>query len=576
MLTYFKKNKIISLSIILTSIIFIFSAQLNLAKAEDLPVIDQTQINVSKQIKDISNRIAKLLAGEEEKGAEYFRLEAAKKLARERSLLKKFVESIIRMINTGNNGNPYYVTNINQYFASTSNSTINNFQKDPALDSTCEPYKAGVKKTAAEVNPTFKKKIECSVAPTVLKDYNNGDKFSWDTWNQVASQPQNTFLGAQQIALEEQQRRIEDNIEAAKLEASWGSGFTSIKVCDPKKANPDKGYDGCDIKTPGEVIANRLNTADITNIEQMQRATDYNELTLILASSTAYTDPASLSKPAGLQTGNAAKPEGDTSNGSNNNPGGTTPGGNTGGGTGTGTGTGTGGTTGGGTGTGTGTGGTTGGGTGTGTGGTTGGGTGGTGPGRTGTDYNIDGTIDFNLPLSTDSNGQTTVDATKALRLIDLQITTEIQYYNAQNNIYNLLDLTQKSFSSSTASACTATIKNPIISQIIGYPAYDQTNFNNLSWNKKDIERVSNVVVSNINTLNAARASIISNSDSQIIITQVQNLTRLDTMHSTVEVTSYSANGTVYNQVKSWVTSKVNTNQTSCNINKAPFSSWGI
>jgi len=47
-------------------------------------------------------------------------------------------------------------------------------------------------------------------------------------------------------------------------------------------------------------------------------------------------------------------------------------------------------------------------------------------------------------------------------------------------------------------------------------------------------------------------------------------------MHSTTEVTSYSDGGTVYNQVKNWVTSKVNTNLTSCNINKAPLASWGI
>ena len=444
MLTYSKKDKIISISIILTSVIFIFSAQLNLARADDLPVIDQTQIDVSNKIEDTSNRIAALLAGEENKGAEYFRIEAGKKLEDERALLKKLTESIINMINTGNNGAPMYVTNINQYFTSTSNSTINNFQDDPALDSVCEPYKDGVKQAAGQVSPTFQEKIECSIDPATLADFNNGEKFNWDSWVKITTIPKNNYLGAELIAIEEQQNRIDDNIEAAKLEASWGNGFTSIKVCNPANANPDMGYDGCDIKTPGEVIANRLNTADITNIEQMQRATDYNELTLILTQSTAYSNPGSLSKPKGLQTGSTGgvvppvippivppvlppiippviPPPG-------------------------------------------------------------GGGTGGTVP-----DYNTDGTINFNSCLGRDNNGQTTVDAVKALRLIDIQITTEIQYYNAQNNIYDLIDLTQTSFASSTAQACTETIKNPIINQIIGYPAYDQTNFNNLSWNVESL-----------------------------------------------------------------------------------------
>jgi hypothetical protein len=565
MFSYFKKNKIISLSIILTSAVFIFSAQLNYAEAEDLPVIDRTQINISKETLKVNNWIANLLSGDTAsfggggKGAEYYRLQSVQKLKEERALLKKLTESTVNMVNTANDGNPYYVTNINQYLRKTSDATIADFQKDPALNSICEPYKAGVKKKVGEVNkPTLKEKIQCGVDSTVLNDYNNGDNFSWDTWNQVNSAPQNTFLGSQLIALEEQQKRIDENIEAAKLEASWGNGFTSIKVCDPKKADPDKNYDGCDIKTPGEVIANRLNIADITNIEQMQRATDYNELTMILAEATAYSDPGSLSKPDGLQ--------------SNRN--------NTGGGNGTGTGGGTGGT-GGGT-----SGGNTGGGTGTGTGGNTGGGntggntgggnTGGNTGGGTGTDYNTDGTIDFDISLSTNPTGQTTVNPTKALGLIDLQITTEIQYYNAQNNIYNLLDLTQTSFASSTAQACSTTIKNPIISQIIGYPAYDQTNSANLIWNKKDIERVSNIVVSNINTLNSARSSIISSSNNQAIITQVQNLANSTTMHSTTEVTTFSVGGTIYNKVKNWVASKVNTNLASCNINKTPFSSWGI
>jgi hypothetical protein len=136
--------------------------------------------------------------------------------------------------------------------------------------------------------------------------------------------------------------------------------------------------------------------------------------------------------------------------------------------------------------------------------------------------------------------------------------------------------LAQTSFASYTAQACSTTIKNPIISQIIGYPAYDQTNSANLIWNKKDIERVSNIVVSNINSLNSARSSIISSSNNQAIITQVQNLANSTTMHSTTEVTTFSVGGTIYNRVKNWVESKVNTNLTSCNINKTPFSSWGI
>jgi hypothetical protein len=83
-------------------------------------------------------------------------------------------------------------------------------------------------------------------------------------------------------------------------------------------------------------------------------------------------------------------------------------------------------------------------------------------------------------------------------------------------------------------------------------------------------------VVSNINTLNSARSNIISSSDNQAIITQVQNLANSTTMHSTTEVITFSVGGTIYNRVKNWVASKVNTNLASCNLNKAPFSSWGI
>ena len=324
-----KKINFISLSAIIISAVFIFPSNINLAEAGDLPVIDQTHI-------DVSNKIVELLSGEAQgKGAEYYRLQAAAKLPEEKTLLKKVIESIIKMITTGDNGNPFYVTNVLQYLASTTASTINDFIKDPALDSVCDPFKNQIKQSAGNIDPTLKKQIQCTTDSSKLNDFNNGDFVNsggWDTWNQVYTAPQNNYIGAQTIALTEEQNRIADKQEAAKLEATWGNGFTSIKTCDPSKANPDTGYDGCDIKTPGEVIANKLNSADISNVEQMQTATDYNEITQILAKQTEYSDPGSLSKPNGLQQEDTSQAENtDTTNGDSSNSGDGTSGGSSGG-----------------------------------------------------------------------------------------------------------------------------------------------------------------------------------------------------------------------------------------------------
>ena len=623
MTSYFKKFGFVFISLIAVSAIFIFFGQLNIAKADDIPVIDQTVADINTGIASSTSRVAALLAGEETgKGAEYFRLQASSTLPKERALLKKVTQAIINMVNTGNNDNPYYVTNILQYLADTTISAIANFLKDPALDNVCEPYQDSVKQAAGNVAPKFASKIQCTTDSNKLDEFNNGDFVNgggWDTWGQVYMAPQNNLIGAKAIALTEEQKREDDAVESAKLEASWGNGFTSIKVCDPSKADPDKNYDGCDIKTPGEVIANKLNSADITNVEQMQTATDFNEISLILASSTEYSKPGALSKPKGLQqedNGQQDNPQ-DTENGSDNNPGGNGGGGSSGsgsnynggnGGNNSGSSGSNGGTNGSngtngssGTNGSNGTSGTNGsngtnGSSGTngsnGTSGTNGSngtnGTNGSNNGSTGSSnstdlnnyFNPNGTINFNLALDNTSNGngqaQTTVNPTVALKLIDLQITTEIQYYNAQDNIYNLLDVIQQSFASSVASTCTNTIKNNVIGQITGSISYDKTSSSNLSWNKADIENAQNKVISNINILNTARASVLSNPNSQTTLTQVQSLIASNSMHSSANVNNYSTGGTTYGQVKNWVTTTVNTNLTSCNISKAPLSGWGI
>jgi hypothetical protein len=524
-----------------------------------------------------TKRIAELLAGDEgeKKGAEYFRLEAIKKQEEVKALLRQVASSTVEFINTANNGNPVYVTNIGLLLASTSDGTINTFVTDEkALDTACESFKTPIKQAIVAENGNFDEKIKCTFTDTAKMDKFDGDFIEgggWSSYLQVTTFPQNN-IGAVTISAREVERRIEANVQAAELNMTMGNGFMSWEDCKPEEANWDVNYSGCTTLTPGSVIANAMNITDTTNMRQMEIATEYNDVAYILSkASEFYSKPPQSTSESGLgpkkidtSAVDAARDSYrqylENSNPGNNNgtPSATNPVDvaalpNS------------------------------------------------TDPYNAGTTiptnnlpdtnninnlaglpvannpYNADTTINFNLAVTVTPTS-TTIDKDTALKLIDLQTAIEARYYNAQANIYKLLDATEIAFASSTATNCTDLIKFPIISQIQGTTTYDRTANGNLIWNKFDVASSSIIALNNITLLSNARLAVVADPNSPQSIAAVQYIINLRSMHSNYQVTSYSAGGYIFTQIKTWVVNKLNVygGSSLCAVNKSPLAVWGI
>jgi hypothetical protein len=158
--------------------------------------------------------------------------------------------------------------------------------------------------------------------------------------------------------------------------------------------------------------------------------------------------------------------------------------------------------------------------------------------------YKPDGSINFS---------QNFANRAVALETINNQLAIENQYLGTQNTIFNLIDATQNAFASST---CSDTIKTEVTNQITG----DYTGVKDLTWNKTDIARVSPITVNNITSLTSVLTAVQNNTNDAAVPGLVAPLTTMNTLHSAAIVSSYASGGTLYNQIRNWLVGKVTSN----------------
>lgn len=265
-----------------------------------------------------------------------------------KSILRQFTLSIVNWINNGFEGNPSFITNTQQFLLNTADITVGDFlMNDESLNFLCDPFKLQIKLAIGLQYRPFKEQIECSFTSAVgnvtdaMNNFTNGDFIGgggWDSWLQMTTIPQNNQMGAMMIAQSELDARISGNKEIQLAEADWGGGFMSWKDC-PLEADGEEGvYDestdsvngpnrldrysevtgqqrgdnGCVIKTPGGVIANKINWADSSTIRELELSDNFNEIVYALANQVLLKGMGSLSTSGLL--GNKKPTQNDTYN----------------------------------------------------------------------------------------------------------------------------------------------------------------------------------------------------------------------------------------------------------------------
>jgi len=333
-------------------------------------------------------------------------------------VLRQLTQEIVNWIDRGFEGNPAFITNTRQFFQDTVDITIGDFLiNDPSLDFLCDPFKIQVKLALGLQYRPFREQIECSFTEALGNTEQAMNSFlagnfieggGWDSWLQITTVPQNNQMGAMMIAQGELDDRIQKALNIKESEADWGNGFMSWKDCPPDTTtekpdeaalrdkyayitNQERGDDGCVIKTPGGVIANKINWVDTSTLRELELSDDINAIVNSLANA-LITEGLNSIKGKGLLGDTKLDYEDnynsfmsylstiDTDYGGGSNNGG----------------------------------------------------------------YNSDGSINFN---------QTFANKATALETINTQLNIENQFFIAQQNIYNLLDTMQNITNASVCSS---------------------------------------------------------------------------------------------------------------------------
>ncbi len=562
-----KKNKLIPI-LLVAIFFFAFFTPLNSIHAQGVPTMDVIVEENTTLINASTKSIAAILAGTLP-GAQQDAKKAGILTSALKTILRQFTQSIVTWIDNGFKGNPAFITNTGRFLQNTADVTIGDFlMNDPSLNFLCDPFKLQIKLALGLQYRPFKDQIKCSFTSALgnvndaMNKFTNGDFIGgggWDAWLQMTTVPQNNQMGAMMIAQNELDARLSGNKEIKLAEANWGGGFMSWTDCEnvhtvsdnvsgdnvsltsgartttndatgqvttsPTAATSyiyrnDQGEvvgsiqndQDCTIKTPGSVIANKINWSDTSNIRELELANDFNAIVNALANQVLLKGMGSLSASGLLGNKkipnnnyvdntaaylNSIQAQLDAQNGLNGS--------------------------------------------------------------NTGT-YNSDGSINFN---------QSFANKAVALDTINSQTAIENQYLSAQSNIYSLLDAAQNAFASSN---CNQTVKDGITAQITG----NYTGIKDLTWNKADITRVSTTTINNISTLNTVANSVQNTTNDSAVPGIVAPLTTMNTLHSAATVSSYSPSGTFYNQIKNWIVNQINSAANSCTVSKSGLAAWGI
>lgn len=196
-----------------------------------------------------------------------------------RTTIRGVLSGVLNWINTGDNGNPYYVTNSIDHFRNVDSNTINVFLT--------EIQRIGLsgniqRSLALSASVPFARTIQPTLSPVqqsaFLQNFNNG---GWQTWLYML-QPQNNPLGQYRLAAEElERRRAEAELREAQ-ELAWGSGFKPATVCVAKDFAGNCTHR--EIVTPGTFIEGQMAGVFSSVIRQLEADDELQEITSRLLS----------------------------------------------------------------------------------------------------------------------------------------------------------------------------------------------------------------------------------------------------------------------------------------------------
>lgn len=207
-------------------------------------------------------------------------------------IIAAMTQSIIDWINSGFEGGPSFVTNLNGFLDEVADHTSLDFIRGTELGFLCSPFQLEVRLALATQRQPFKERIRCSLGDVAgnVEGFIGGDfrQGGWPAWFRLHAQRQNIPYGGYALALGELQVRIGRNQSEELRLLEFGGGFFSKRECVRWAATSEKiggetttGERQClrwEIVTPGAQINDQLSQVLGSGFRQLELADEINEI----------------------------------------------------------------------------------------------------------------------------------------------------------------------------------------------------------------------------------------------------------------------------------------------------------
>lgn len=174
--------------------------------------------------------------------------------------LEGMLQSTINWINSGFQGKPMYITDLNAFLRDVADSVAQDYLLEN-LDFLCSPYKLDIQVALAlnyaRNNRNYE--VQCRISDAVdnLEGYLSGDFIGgggWNSWYEVTLNPSNNIYGSIIDAQTNMNIVLANKKDAKILGLNWGEGFLGLDKCDANGKN-------CKTVTPGTAIKSSLDNA---------------------------------------------------------------------------------------------------------------------------------------------------------------------------------------------------------------------------------------------------------------------------------------------------------------------------
>lgn len=211
-----------------------------------------------------------------------------------KQLISTMVADTIEWINSGFEGSPAFVQDMDDYLLRAVDSGVGEYINSLGEIGSfvCSPFVLDVKFSVALFHDKARvnRRNACKVTEIVtnFENFIDGDfrAGGWKNWFELTSKPVNTPKG-QILAAKESYDVLVRNTEGEELTIlSFGDGFLSGTTCDTAEGAEDEKKD-CAITRPGSMVADRLNKVLGAGQDELVAADEFNEVTNALVSQLA-------------------------------------------------------------------------------------------------------------------------------------------------------------------------------------------------------------------------------------------------------------------------------------------------